>query len=389
MNQHRKYKIVYCTPALYSAGGIERVVTAKANYFAEHFGYEVTIIVTDGNGGHSFFHLSEKVKVVNLGLAFEELWNKPLYRKFFLYCKKQRKYKKLLKSELLRIRPDFTISTLRREINFINGIHDGSRKIGELHQSRSYYRRFIDSNSYFIKWFFSFLWKKDIVGQVRKLDKFVVLTDSAVHDWPELDNVRMIPDPLTIDVSSHVSSDRHRVIAVGRYSDEKGHDLLLRVWSLVEKACPDWQLDVYGPGDRTSYLKMMDDLSIDKSRCHLNDYITGVEDEYYKSSIFVHPSRSEGFGLVIVEAMACGLPVVSFDCENGPRSIITDEVDGYLIPTFDIRLFANRIITLAKDENMRRQMGENGLLKSHQYGIEQVARQWKSLFDELMQNHDV
>lgn len=389
MNQHRKYKIVYCTPALYSAGGIERVVTAKANYFAEHFGYEVTIIVTDGDGAHSFFHLSEKVKVINLGLGFEELWNKPLYRKFFLYCKKQRKYKKLLKSELLRIRPDFTISTLRREINFINDIPDGSLKIGELHQSRSYYRRFIDSNSYFIKWFFSFLWKKDIVGQVRKLDKFVVLTDSAVHDWPELDNVRMIPDPLTIDVSSHVSSDRHRVIAVGRYSDEKGHDLLLRVWSLVEKACPDWQLDVYGPGDRTSYLKMMDDLSIDKSRCHLNDYITDVEDEYYKSSIFVHPSRSEGFGLVIVEAMACGLPVVSFDCENGPRSIITDDVDGFLIPTFDIRLFANRIITLAKDEDMRRQMGENGLLKSHQYGIEQVARQWKSLFDELMQNHDV
>ena len=389
MIQQKKYKIVYCTPALYSAGGIERVITAKANYFAEHFGYDVTIIVTDGNGAHSFFHLSEKVKVVNLGLAFEELWNKPLYKKFFLYCKKQRKYKKLLKSELLRIRPDFTISTLRREINFINGIHDGSRKIGELHQSRSYYRRFIDSNSYFIKWFFSFLWKKDIVGQVRKLDKFVVLTDSAVHDWPELDNVRMIPDPLTIDVSSRVSSDRHRVIAVGRYSDEKGHDLLLRVWSLVEKACPDWQLDVYGPGDRTSYLKMMDDLSIDKSRCHLNDNITDVENEYYKSSIFVHPSRSEGFGLVIVEAMACGLPVVSFDCENGPRSIITDEVDGYLIPTFDIRFFANRIIKLAKDKDLRKRMGDNGRLKSHQYGMEQIGQQWKSLFDELMQTHDV
>ena len=199
----------------------------------------------------------------------------------------------------------------------------------------------------------------------------------------------MIPDPLTIDVSSRLSSDRHRVIAVGRYSDEKGHDLLLRVWSLVEKACPDWQLDVYGPGDRTSYLKMMDDLSIDKSRCHLNDNITDVENEYYKSSIFVHPSRSEGFGLVIVEAMACGLPVVSFDCENGPRSIITDEVDGYLIPTFDIRFFANRIIKLAKDKDLRKRMGDNGRLKSHQYGMEQIGQQWKSLFDELMQTHDV
>ena len=170
MNQHRKYKIVYCTPALYSAGGVERVITAKASYFAEHFGYEVTIIVTDGKDAQSFFHLSEKVKVINLGLAFEELWNKPFHKKIYLYCKKQRKYKKLLKRELLRIKPDFAISTLRREINFINNIQDGSRKIGELHQSRSYYRRFIDSNSYVVRWLFSQLWKKDIVGQVKKLD---------------------------------------------------------------------------------------------------------------------------------------------------------------------------------------------------------------------------
>ena len=389
MNQHRKYKIVYCTPALYSAGGIERVITAKANYFAEHFGYEVTIIVTDGKDAQSFFHLSEKVKVINLGLAFEELWNKPFHKKIYLYCKKQRKYKKLLKRELLRIKPDFAISTLRREINFINNIQDGSRKIGELHQSRSYYRRFIDSNSYVVRWLFSQLWKMDIVGQVKKLDKFVVLTDSAVNDWPELDNIRMIPDPLTIDVSNCASSDVHRIIAVGRYSNEKGHDLLLRVWSLVEKACPDWQLDVYGPGERTPYLKMMDDLSVDKSRCHLNGNITDVESEYSRSSIFVHPSRSEGFGLVIVEAMACSLPVVSFDCENGPRSIITDEVDGYLIPTFDIRFFANRIIKLAKDKDLRKRMGENGRLKSQQYGMEQVGQQWKSLFDELVEEHDV
>ena len=85
----KKYKICYCTPALYSAGGVERVVTTKANYFAEHFGYEVTIIVTEGNGDHSFFHLSKKVEVINLGIAFEDLWNKPFFKKLLLYTKKQ------------------------------------------------------------------------------------------------------------------------------------------------------------------------------------------------------------------------------------------------------------------------------------------------------------
>lgn len=383
---NRKYKICYCTPALYSAGGVERVVTTKANYFAEQFGYEVTIIVTEGNGDHSFFHLSKRVEVINFGLAFEDLWNKPFLKKLILYSKKQRRYKKLLKRELLRIKPDITISTLRREINFINDIPDGSLKIGELHLSRSNYRGIEEGTFSFWKRLFSSWWKKDIVSQLRRLDKFVVLTDYAVRDWPELDNVQMIPDPLPIEGFSQKRSDIKRVISIGRYSNEKGYDLLLRVWSIVEKECQDWQLDIFGMGDPTPYVKMMDDLSIDQRRCHLRSSLVDVESEYLKSSIFVHPSRSEGFGLVIVEAMACGLPVVSFDCENGPRSIISDGVDGFLVPSFNIRFLADRLLLLMNDEQLREQMGEKGRLKSQQYNIGKIASQWKDLFDDLMQN---
>lgn len=388
MNQ-RKYKICYCTPALYSAGGVERVVTTKANYFAEHFGYEVTIIVTDGNGDHSFFHLSKRVEVINFGLAFEDLWNKPFLKKLMLYSRKQRQYKKLLKRELLRLKPDITISTLRREINFINDITDGSIKIGELHLSRSNYRRIEDRHPSIMKRMFSGWWKKNIVSQLRRLDKFVVLTDSAVKDWPELDNIQMIPDPLPIEGFIQRRSDIKRIISVGRYSNEKGYDLLLKIWSIVEKECPDWQLDIYGMGDPTPYVKMMDDLSIDQRRCHLRSSLVDVEREYKRSSIFVHPSRSEGFGLVIVEAMACGLPVVSFDCENGPRSILSDGVDGFLVPSFNIRFFADRILMLIKDDNLRKKMGEMGRLKSQEYSIEKIALQWKALFENLMNNHEV
>ena len=133
----------------------------------------------------------------------------------------------------------------------------------------------------------------------------------------------------------------------------------------------------------------MDDLSIDQRRCHLRSSLVDVESEYKRSSIFVHPSRSEGFGLVIVEAMSCSLPVVSFDCENGPRSIISDGDDGFLVPSFNIRFFADRILMLIRDENLRKQMGEKGRLKSQEYSIEKIALQWKSLFDDLMSNHEV
>ena len=111
-----------------------------------------------------------------------------------------------------------------------------------------------------------------------------------------------------------------------------------------------------------------------------------VKKEYLRSSIFVLPSRFEGFGLVLIEAMACGVPAVSFDCENGPRSIITDGVDGFLISPFDVEAFAEKVILLMKDENLRREMGENARRSAAKYDIDIVGQQCKQLFDELMEN---
>ena len=385
----KKYKIVYCTPALYSAGGTERVVSLKANYFAYVLGYDVTIIVTDGRNSNSFFHLSDKVKVINLGLNFEEIWNIPFIKKVFLYLKKQRNYKKLLKSELMRIRPDITITTLRREINFIIEINDGSRKIGEQHLSRSNYRKTDPRFTNICEKIFFGWWKNEVVSSIMKLDKLVVLTPDAASEWPEVKNIMMIPDPLPIKVDRCSTTSYKRVITIGRYSFEKGYDLLLKVWSIVEKKLSDWQLDIFAMGDPTPYVKMMDDLSIDKKRCHLNSSVVDVEDEYMKSSILVQPSRTEGFGLVIVEAMSCGLPVVSFDCENGPRSIITNGEDGFLIPPFDVEMFANSLMRLMSDDDLRESMGEKGKQNSQRYDIDIVGQQWKQLFDELMQNNGV
>ena len=384
-----KYKIVYCTPALYSAGGTERVVSVKANYFADVLGYDVTIIVTEGKNGNSFFPLSDKVKVINLGLNFEELWNIAFVKKVLLYLKKQRKYKKLLTNELLRIRPDITITTLRREINFINEIPDGSIKIGEQHLSRTNYRKIDARFSKLYEISFFRWWKDRVVTSLTKLDRLVVLTSDAASEWPELTNITMIPDPLSIKVNNRSLLGSKRVITIGRYSYEKGYDILLKIWSIVEKRSIDWQLDIFAMGDPTPYVKIMDELSIDKKRCHLNSSVVDVENEYINSSILVQPSRTEGFGMVLVEAMACGLPVISFDCENGPRSIISDGEDGFLIPPFEVDLFADRLVQLIIDGELRKKMGEKGQRKSQLYQIDSVGRQWKQLFDELMKENEV
>ena len=171
----KQFRIVYCTPALYFAGGMERVLTMKANYFAEHFGYDVTIILTDGKEKPIFYPLSDKVKVINLDIGFEELWTCSFLKKIFFYLKKQHLYKKLLNRELMRIRPDITVSMLRREINFINDIQDGSKKIGEIHINRANFRNFEGNNA--LKNLFSKFWMNSLLSKLLRLDRFVVLTE--------------------------------------------------------------------------------------------------------------------------------------------------------------------------------------------------------------------
>lgn len=384
-----KYKIVYCTPALYSAGGVERIVSVKANYFADVLGYDVAVIVTEGKGRSSFFPLSDKVKVINFELGFEELWRASFFRKVLLYLQKQRQYKKLLTSELMRIRPDFTISMLRREINFLTDIHDGSKKIGELHVNRANYRNFEQNESNFLKKVFAKLWMDCLVKKLKKLDRLVVLTEKNKASWPELSNVNVIPDPLPFQVEA--KSDLHvkRIISIGRYAYQKGYDLLLRAWAEIEKDFPDWQLTIYGMGNQDHLRSQMRNLGIDSDRCLLNGPVNDVTKEYLNSSLFVLPSRFEGFGLVVIEAMSCGVPVVSFNCPMGPDEIITDGEDGFLVPVGDIHALADKLQTLMQDDDLRKKFSETAYHNSSRYHLDKISNQWIQLFTQLAKGDEI
>ena len=380
----KKYKIVYCTPALYMAGGVERVLTLKANYFAEHFGYDITIILTEGKDKPLFYPLSDKIKVINLDINFEELWTCSFVKKAFVYLKKQRIFRKKLSDELMRIRPDITISLLRREINFINEIKDGSKKIGELHINRSHYRNFEGKDANLIKELFSKVWMKSLVRKLRKLDKLVVLTEMDKEAWIELQNVIAIPNPLPFMPTETSPLTNKRVVAIGRYSHEKGFDLLLETWEIVSKTILDWRLDVFGDGDSTPYESLLDQLHIDRSRCVLHGRTSDVQKEYISSSIFVCSSRFEGFGLAIVEAMSCGLPVVSFDCPWGPRAIISDKMDGLLVEDGNIQQFALSLQSLMADDKKRQKMASAALVNVRRFQLGEIAERWRSSFDEVM-----
>ena len=380
---NKTLKIVYCIPALYLAGGMERVLTLKVNYFAEHFGYDITVILTDGKGKPFFYPLSPKIKVINLDIGFESLWNCPFVKKVFAYLKKQRLYKKRLTAELMRLRPDITVSMLRREINFICGIKDGSRKVGEIHINRAHYRTFEEHEASTLKNLFSKIWMYDLLRHLRRLDRFVVLTESDKEAWKELEHVEVIPNPLSFVAERYSPLTEKRVIVVGRYCHEKGYDHLLQAWSLVHQDFPDWRLDVFGDGDRTSYEHLADTLGINRDSFRLNGRVDHVEDEFARSSIAVCSSRFEGFGLVIVEAMACGVPVVSFDCPWGPRNIIANGQDGILVENGNVEQLAEALKSLMSHPERIGQMGKNARVNVQRFGIETIAQQWKCLFESL------
>ena len=365
------------------AGGVERVLTLKANFFAEQLGYDITIILTEGRNLPLFYPLSDKVKVVNLDLGFEELWHCSFLKKVYLYLKKQRQFKQKLRDELMRIKPDITVSLLRREINFITGIRDGSKKIGELHINRANYRNFDARESNFIKSLFSKFWMRNLVGKLQQLDKLVVLTDKDKASWVELSNVVAIPDPLSFQPSSRSELSHKRVIAVGRYSYEKGYDMLLSAWKKVAQECPGWRLDIFGDGDKSSLEQLIESLNIDRDTCALHGRTADIEKEYVDSSLFVCSSRFEGFGMVIVEAMACGLPVVSFDCPWGPGSIISDGRDGVLVENANVDALADKIIQVLNSEVYMQKLARNAIDKSNKYKLESIVLKWKSLFESL------
>lgn len=394
-------KIVYYLPSLYTPGGLERVITFKANYFAEHFAdCEVTIITSEQAEREPHFALSPKVRHIDLDVAFDYPFNQSRISKLLKYPYRYLLFKRRLTQALRDIRPDITISTLRRELTFINNINDGSVKIGEFHVTRHAYGVGAKSTNPLMR-----LTKRLLdcrfAHNLSRLSQLILLTHEEELYWPELKNTRVIPNPIITPCNRLSDCEPKQVIAAGRYEPQKGFDLLIESWGEVVKSHPEWrtalsteegtdpttgwQLKIYGDGGmREGLEKRIRELGIEKF-CTLCHTTPDIAEKYSQSSIFVLSSRFEGFGMVIIEAMACGVPAVSFACPCGPRDIITDGVDGLLAESGDTHALAQKISQLIDNDTLRREMGRRAKESSERYKMENIALLWHKLFTELIQ----
>lgn len=375
-------RVVYYLTSLYIAGGLERVITGKANYLADQLGYEVTILTSEQQGRKTFYPLSPNVRHHDLGVVIDNPKQRSLILKILTYPVKYVQFKKRFSAFLIDAKPDITISTLRRECNFIHTIRDGSIKIGELHITRNAYSIFSNEIRKLLRPIYHYF-NRRFVNKLKCFEKIVLLTNEEQELWPELNNTVVIHNYQEMECKIPAKLKHKRVIAVGRYTYQKGFDLLVEAWRLVADKHPDWSLHVYGEGNRAELEKRINEIDLTKSFI-ANGRTDSIIEEYLESSIFVLSSRYEGFGMVLTEAMSCGVPPVSFACPSGPRDIITHGVDGLLVENGNIDHLAENICTLIENEDLRKVMGGNARESVKRFRKEVIMAEWKQLFEELM-----
>lgn len=376
-------KILYYLPSLYPSGGLERIIIFKANYFATHFpDYEVVVMTSEQRGKPTFFPLSDKVKHIDLDVSIDYPFDQSLLKKLFLFPFLYYKFKRRFIKALEQEKPDIVISTIRREINFLPELKDGSFKLAELHVTKEFYRPNFDNNLN------SSLQRhrdKRRANKLKRMDAVVFLTDQEKRLWPELHNLHVIPNPLVLTSTRTSTCTAKQVIAVGRYVPQKGFDLLIDAWAIVSARHQDWILKIYGEGTGVNLQEQIDRLALSDS-CILEPTTNIIEEKYCDSAIFVLSSRYEGFGMVLAEAMSCGLPSVAFNCPSGPSEIIKHSVDGFLVENGNIQQLADRICQLIENDSMRKEMGARAKQNSGRFNMENIAMQWKELFDASNDN---
>lgn len=219
----------------------------------------------------------------------------------------------------------------------------------------------------------------------HKYDKFVILSDAHRADWKNLNNLIVIENPLTInDDRRKARLDKKIVLAIGRSDPIKGFDMLLKSWSIVTLKYPDWRLKIVGVKATDNELKkQIDKLGINNS-VEVQMPTKNIESIYLNSSIYVCSSRLEGFPLILLEAMSFGIPVISFDCKYGPSEIISDGIDGLLVPPNDTNVLATSIIRLIEDDKLRSEFGDMAYNNIQRYSKENIMLKWKDLFESIL-----
>ena len=359
-------RIVYLYSSLAITGGIERVLVDKMNYLVTHYGYEVYMITSDQGQRPIPYQLDKGVYFCDLQILSYTQYQYRGWKRILEGRRLNRLYHQRLKEKLKEISPDIIVCTTSQNVHSLLQIKGKIPLVVECHVN------FIHSDSWWhrTRTLYNNYW-------IGKADAVVTLTQGDAKNWQHVSrHVRVIPNIVHLNETGRYGDCvNKRAIFVGRLVEQKGLSDLVKIWRIVNSRYPDWQLDVYGNGEMES---------IPGIKLFVHPPTANIMEEYLNSSMLLMTSIYEPFGLVIPEAMSCGLPVVAFDCPYGPSDIITHGLDGFLVPDRDINRYADYVCQLIESPGLRQTMGAAGIKASQRYQADKIMPQWKQLFEHLI-----
>ncbi len=373
-------KLLYIENTLAIHGGIERVLTDKLNWLVEYGGCEVCLLLANQGNHPIVFPLNPKVECHDIGIMFHQMYRYSVWKRYCVYFQLRKLFRQRMTAHIQSFSPNVIICTRLDYISDVMKVRGAIPVVYESHHSFLAYK------------FERYNWKQRIQIKLwhhalRKTQMIVSLTHGDALEWKKLNpHVRVIPNAVHLNDTGRYSDCHSKsAIFVGRYSYQKDIQSLLKIWELVSQRHPDWQLHIFGGyGDQTNKFQSM--IHNIRENIVIHHPTSSIFKEYINCSMLLMTSRFEPFGLVLPEAMSCGLPVVSFDCPYGPADIIIDRKDGFLIKDRSIDDFVEKVCQLIENEELRYKMGRVGLINSDRYDINCIMPLWKELFEHVCLN---
>ena len=344
------------------SAGTERSVTNLSNMLVKYGEYNVTILSCfSSENNNPYYELEDKVNIVHYNFSKDSLVNR-----FSSYINIIGKTNKIIKEKSI----DILLGTTHA---FNCLMICMSRKVKKVACEHMSYEAC------------PLISKKIRKFCYPRLSAIVLLTnaDAKHYKFIEQSKLFVIPNSLSFIADEPAKLENKRIIAVGRLTEQKGFDILMSIAQIIKDEIPDWHIDIFGDGeDKSKLLELISEKKLE-SFVTINPPTKNIKEELLSSSLFVMTSRWEGLPMILLEAKACGLPIVSFDCPEGPADVIRDCEDGFLIECGDISALSEKIILLGKNQELRKQFGMMAKQSSNKYTASSIFIKWNDLFNSL------
>ena len=375
---HRSYALV---------GGAERVIIDKANFLAG-LGHQLLLISYE-QGQHPLpYKLHTSVKFNDLDCRFFTLSRYPLLLQLYHHFLLKLKFRKVLSTCIGEFQPDVVVlaSDWQTLMGDVLKAAKSVPVIAEFHNAYDYVIRKVGVSGNKLKAWLIQSYYRLTLQNLKRCARLVVLTEADAKLWRQhFDHVCVIPNPVTFypDIIDDIPKDPGRIIFVGRFNREKRIDRLITAFSLIADKYPEWHVDIFGDGNEKAHLLgQIKSCGMD-NRIVIHEPTKQIFDEYKRSEMLVLCSEHEASPLVLVEAMACGVPCVSMDCPNGPREIIKDGETGLLVRDGDVKDLALKMEWLITHERERKEMGQKARVSAAARKLSVVMKDWENLYSNL------